>query len=404
MVVGAQENVAAPGDEALPVFLDCIACDFDYIRRTILFVNWVRDREDARVHALVTTQQTGGGGTEFNINLMGQQDLEDVQDVIRLTTDQTDTEQEIRERLTHTLELGLARFVAGTELGRRIQLFFEPDVGQQFGQASPEDDPWSFWVFSVGLDGFFSGQATTSSASFGGAVSADRTTEQWKIRLSGSGSYSRDKFELSEDEDFVSVAKAYSGNALVVKSVGDHWSVGFRSSGNTSTFSNTDRTLRLAPAIEYSFFPYSESSERDFRLLYSAGVNAMNYAEETIFNVTEETLYDQNLNATLDLIQSWGSVRVSLETSVLLNDLSENRITFSGGSDWRVFRGFSLLVLGSIARIADQRSIPLGGTTDEDILLRRRELLTAFSYSVSLGLSYTFGSIFANVVNPRFSF
>ena len=130
----------------------------------------------------------------------------------------------------------------------------------------------------------------------------------------------------------------------------------------------------------------------------------MNYAEETIFNVTEETLYDQNLNATLDLIQSWGSVRVSLETSVLLNDLSENRITFSGGSDWRVFRGFSLLVLGSIARIADQRSIPLGGTTDEDILLRRRELLTAFSYSVSLGLSYTFGSIFANVVNPRFSF
>ncbi len=43
-----------------------------------------------------------------------------------------------------------------------------------------------------------------------------------------------------------------------------------------------------------------------------------------------------------------------------------------------------------------------GGVTDEDILLRRRELATSFRYFMSMGFSYTFGSRFANVVNPRF--
>ncbi len=403
VVSAAQEDVAQPGsDETLPVFLDCGACDFDFVRRTIRFVNWVRDRQDARVHALVTTRPTGAGGIEFNLNLMGLQELEGVQEVIRFTTDQTNTQQEVRESLTHTLELGLARFVAGTELGRRIQLVFEPDASDEVSPAEPEDDPWSFWVFSVGLDGFFSGQETTKSASIGGSLSANRTTKDWKIRFSGTGTYSRSSFELSENEDFVSITSAYRARALVVRSVGDHWSVGFRSSGNTSTFSNTKRAMRLAPAIEYSVFPYSESSERDLRILYSAGVNALDYTEETLFRVTEETLYDQNLSVTLDLIQSWGSAQVALEASVFLNDLSGNRVSLSGGSDWRVFRGLSLLLFGSVARIADQRNIPAGDASDEDILLRRLELLTSFDYSISLGFAYTFGSKFANVVNPRF--
>jgi hypothetical protein len=41
-------------------------------------------------------------------------------------------------------------------------------------------------------------------------------------------------------------------------------------------------------------------------------------------------------------------------------------------------------------------------STLEEILLRRRQLATRYSYYGSVGLSYTFGSIFSNVVNPRF--
>ena len=53
-------------DSALRVLFDCPnygpGCDFDFLRTEITWVNWVRDREAADVHALITTQQTGGGG------------------------------------------------------------------------------------------------------------------------------------------------------------------------------------------------------------------------------------------------------------------------------------------------------------------------------------------------------
>jgi hypothetical protein len=43
-----------------------------------------------------------------------------------------------------------------------------------------------------------------------------------------------------------------------------------------------------------------------------------------------------------------------------------------------------------------------GGATTEEVLLRRKELATQFSYFTSFGLTFTFGSIYNNVVNPRF--
>jgi hypothetical protein len=43
-----------------------------------------------------------------------------------------------------------------------------------------------------------------------------------------------------------------------------------------------------------------------------------------------------------------------------------------------------------------------GEATLEEILLRRKELATEYEYSISVGLSFTFGSIYSNVVNPRF--
>jgi len=46
--------------------------------------------------------------------------------------------------------------------------------------------------------------------------------------------------------------------------------------------------------------------------------------------------------------------------------------------------------------------IERGGATPQEVLLRRRQLATSYSYQGFVGLRYTFGSKFANVVNPRF--
>jgi hypothetical protein len=64
-------------------------------------------------------------------------------------------------------------------------------------------------------------------------------------------------------------------------------------------------------------------------------------------------------------------------------------------------RGLSLTAIASIARIKDQIYLGKAGLTPEEILLRQRELGTDYRYSSSLGFSYTFGSVFSNVVDPR---
>jgi hypothetical protein len=68
----------------------------------------------------------------------------------------------------------------------------------------------------------------------------------------------------------------------------------------------------------------------------------------------------------------------------------------------RVFRGFSLNADVTYARVRDQLSIPARGATEEEILLRRRQLQTSYEFNLEFGVTYRFGSIFNSVVNPRF--
>jgi hypothetical protein len=54
------------------------------------------------------------------------------------------------------------------------------------------------------------------------------------------------------------------------------------------------------------------------------------------------------------------------------------------------------------SRIRAQSSLRRRGATPEEILLRLRELQSGYEYDFSLSLTYTFGSIFSSIVNPRF--
>jgi hypothetical protein len=78
------------------------------------------------------------------------------------------------------------------------------------------------------------------------------------------------------------------------------------------------------------------------------------------------------------------------------------RLSFGGRMSFRIFRGLEWNINGNISRIRDQIYIPLEELSDEDILLGRRQLPTDSSLEISTGLSFTFGSIFNNVVNNRF--
>jgi len=124
--------------------------------------------------------------------------------------------------------------------------------------------------------------------------------------------------------------------------------------------------------------------------------------EETIFDKTSETLYNQSLTITLEVREPWGSVSTSVEGSHYFHNFSKNRLELWGNIDLRIFKGLSLDIFGRYERIHDQLSLPKGEATLDEVLLRRKELATDYDYSISIGLRYTFGSVYSNVVNPRF--
>ncbi len=149
-------------------------------------------------------------------------------------------------------------------------------------------------------------------------------------------------------------------------------------------------------------FPYSESSRRILTFAYEAGVASFNYSELTIFDKVEETVPVHTVTSTLGVNQPWGDSSIQLEYDALLNDPSRYSLSVEGELSFRVVRGLDFFVSASTELVRNQLYLPQAGLSDEEILLQLQDLATDSRYSVSFGLSYTFGSIFNNVVNPRF--
>ena len=57
---------------------------------------------------------------------------------------------------------------------------------------------------------------------------------------------------------------------------------------------------------------------------------------------------------------------------------------------------------GEFNRTRDQIYLPRGLASTEEVLLRQRQLASGYQYFLNFGISYSFGSIFNNIVNPRF--
>ena len=365
-------------------------------------MGFVRDRQDAQVHVLVTTQATGGG-TEYTLAFIGLEEFTDTDVTLRYASSRTDTADEVRRAIARRLELGLAPYVAGTPIVDEIAVTRAGAADQPSATTRPEDDPWRFWVFRASANGSLDTEQSQRFRSASGAFSADRTTDAWKVRLNAHGNYRKDEFDFGDSERFTNRTSDWNATMLVVRSLGDHWGVGVVGSAVNSTFVNQDRTFRLAPAVEYNVFPYAESTRRQLTLTYAIGANNFDYEEPTIFDRTSEFLTDQTVTLSLDLSQPWGRTSVSLEGVQFFEDPEKYRVLAFADLEFWVFRGLSLEVIGSTSLIRDQLFLPRRGSSPEEILVRRRQLATDFEHSLFLGISYTFGSIFNNVVNSRFA-
>lgn len=392
---------------AVKIFVDCQDCDMNYIRQQIPYVNYVRDVKEAEVYILETRQSTGSGGSEYTFTFLGQGKYEGKNDTLVYATRPDDTDDHIREGRTQIIKMGLMRYVATTPLYEEVMI-------EHRGETADEEvvDRWNYWVFELQTEPRLELEETLKEISWDNSISATKITPNWKLEFDYDYDYTKTKRVEEEEIDSLGnteeVTEVYERKMqgldnLIVKSLGEHWSAGIRFDISSSTFLNTKLNYQIFPSVEYNIFPYSESTHRQLRILYGAGYNYTKYNDTTIYDKIKDKLFQQELKIAFQVQQKWGSVNISLQGSNYFHDFEKNRLELEGSIRIRIVKGLSIEMFGGVARIRDQLSLVKGEeATAEEVYLRLRELATGYNIDGGLSLTYTFGSIYNNIVNPRF--
>ena len=399
----ARPNLRAAAPPTLRVFLDCsasVTCDSAYVRTAISYVSYVRDPSVADVHVLLTAEPTGSGGQVTTGRFIGRAALAGLADTIDIATARGATDDEQRRAIVRLLNLGLVRFAARTGLANDLAISYSPGLNGTTTIRRP--DPWHAWVFGLGLTGQFSGQQATQQAVFQGTFTADHITDAWRLDFSYSDAYSQSNVHVDTVQT-KTVLRYLLGTTQVARSVTPHWSAGFVASASSSTFLNEELAVHFAPALEFDVFPYAEATHHQLTFLYALGGTYFRFDQRTIFDRRTEVRPDQTLTIALGATEPWGSLTGALQAASLLDDFSKNRQVLYGDFRVRIFSGLSIEIQPSVSAIHDQIYLPAAGATRDDILLARQQLATAYQYQMAVGLTFTFGSIFNGVVNPRFN-
>lgn len=415
--VWSQDAPAQTGGGALRVYLDCQGghrggvCDQSIYRQEVTFVNWVRQPQDAQVHILLTSQTAGGGGTRYSLDFMGRGDLAGKEDQYTYSSSVTDVEDETMRGVVRVLRLGLVRFAAAAGLAEGLDVL-APDAeagpteaGANGTPPSAVVDPWNFWVFSLNGNASLQTEDLQENKNFGFGVNANRTTEEWRFNVRADGRFEREKYELPQDDGTYETVRndqdEWGVAALAVKTLGEHWGLGGELSGDNSTQLNVNLVLGVGTGVEYNYFPYSESNRRVLLARYTVVGRQVEYIDTTVFDVLDEVVYQHAVNLSYEAREPWGNANLGAGLSQYLDRPDAWSFDVRGFVRYRLFRGFSVNVNGQYRKVRDQVYLPKEELSQEDILLGRRQLPTASQLEFRLGLSYSFGSIFNNVVNER---
>lgn len=395
--VNAQEE---PNEE-VKIFLDCGRCDQEFLRQNLGNVQFVRDQGLGDVHIFVVTQRNGAGGISFEMDFIGKNDLEAINYKLTFSTDANMTRDDERKRTMEYIKLGLVRFWIAR--GTIDEVVVNVPTPENEEEKVEEKDPWNYWLFRVGASGFFNGQEQSKRSNFNLNVSARRVTEKNKFSMFARYGESRSTFTF-DGEDIVAFNNNKRLNVNDVLSINDHWSYGFFGSIGTSTFSNFDLFWTFRPALEYSFFDYADSAKKQLTISYRNGIRYNDYIERTVFNETEEYLWEHGVQLGGRINQEWGNLNAEVSFNQFLQDTRLNSVNFFLGTNVRLFKGFNFNVSGSYSITRNQVNIPGGDLTVEELLLSQQQLQSGFDYFVSVGFNYSFGSIYNTIVNPRFDF
>jgi len=394
--INAQKNIT----EELSIFLDCRVCDNEYLRQNLGNVQFVRDQFLGDVHVFFVTQRNGSGGRSYEVEFIGKKEFEAINYKLTFSTDGNMTRDETRQRVLENLKLGLVRFWIAKGTTDEVTVSVPAPEDEE---EVKEDDPWNYWLFQLGAGGFFNGQEQSRFRDINFNASARRVTEKNKFSFRARFSESRNVFEFEGDE-IIGINDRKSIRVSDILSINDHWSYGFFGFIGSSTFNNTDLQWTFRPALEYSFFNYVESAKKQLTISYRNGIRYNDYIERTLFNETEEYLWEHGVQVGGRINQEWGNFNAEVSYNQFLNDTSLYALNFFVGTRIRLFKGFNFNVSGSYSITRNQINLPGGDLSLEELLLQQQQLQSGYNYFVNVGFSYAFGSIYNTIVNPRFDF
>jgi len=387
-------------EEALRVYIEYSESDNTerFLRSEISFVTYVRDPNLAQVHIFITEQHTGSGGKKHLISFIGKENYQDQNQNLFYYSQQSDTDIERREGLSHVIEMGLMPYVAQTSISEQMSIQFDDDKAK----STPEllEDSWDYWIFDIEVGGGMNAEESVKGYSIISSIDADRVTEKWKIKNSIELMYEEEKF--SNDEEYLtSTLRTWEANSEIIRSLSTRWSMGIFGDLYSTTYRNIQLGYNIAPGIEYNIFPWSESERRLITLGYYLGFQQEKYREVTIYNKFRQSLWFHALITEVQMAQPWGEIDFKVEGRQYPEFKSNYSIELEADISLRISSAWAIVLETKFESIHDQIYLPRGDASIDEVLLKRRQLATTYDLMITFGLRYTFGSIYNNVINRR---
>jgi hypothetical protein len=401
--ISHQSTAQETTKEDLKIYLDCKVCDNTFIKQNLGNVQFVRDQGQGDVHLFFLTQNNGSGGRLYEIDFIGKKSLEAINYKLSFSTNTNMTNDDIRKKILEYIKLGLVRFwiEKGTLEGVSVTVP-TPEAEEDISKTEVKD-PWNYWVFRVGANGWFSGQESNKSSNVNFNFSAKRVTEKNKFSFRIGFNENKNTFTF-DGEDIISINSGKNLNVNDVISISDHWSVGAFGNLGTSTFGNYDVYWSFQPAIEYNFFKYDDSAKKQLVLSYRNGLRYNDYIERSVYAKNDELLWQHSISLGGSVRQVWGNINGEASFDQFLHDTTLNALNFYLGANIRLFKGFNFNIGGNYSITRNQINLPAGNVSLEELLLQQQQLESGYNYWFNVGISYSFGSIYNTIVNPRFNF
>ena len=387
----------------LSVFLDLKRwADKDYVRQEIPIVKYVRDKEFADVHIILSRHEAGQAGTNYVISFTGRGKFQGMNNELKYWSAATETDHESRQGYTRMIKIGLAPYLANVEgMASNISLDYKEDSLRKGIPGSREDDdPWNNWIFEIYGGGYFDSEQSQNSLHIRYGFYADKVTREWKIRARPYFNYNERNYSINGDT-VTTITHRDGFDGYLIKSLTEHWSAGVFTDMLSSTFHNMNFQVEVSPAIEYSFFPYEQATRRSIAVAYKIDYAYNDYIKETVFGKTKETLWGHSLVFSADFRQPWGTIEAGIDASHHFHDFHSNSIEFFSQMDIRIFKGLSLTLEADYEFINNLVAIPLEDLSREEILLEQRRRATNYQFEGHIGFTFTFGSDQSAEYNPR---